>query len=545
MLLETLEGLLVNIPMGLGKLIANAIKNKPWYWTLWIFVILAALAAASFLTVEHVKILDNVKSYRDLGWLVPLLFLVYLFLTAPLFFVLASTKSLKMNKGLARERKYKFSSKQMSELREKAAPHEVFLGISMTSRRSCYLHTETRRMHCHVVGSTGCGKTDSLILPLLFQDMEQGRGALLMDAKGDMETFEKIHRHIQRIGREKDFFFFSLAYPQKSNTYNPLFMGNPTELKDKIISSNIWTEEFYKSKAEEALLMLLKGFRDIGETVTFQKIYELLCSSKKFVEFSDQLKDKDLQRDMMEIIKRYPAFQDELAGLKAVLGSVAQSEFAHLLVEEKPQIDLLNAYQKKQIVYFQLNTQGYQETAKRFGRIVLQDLKAVSNHIQSYIPEKERSFFPIFVDEFSNFAYEEFIEFLNKARGAHLGLTIAHQSLGDLQKVGDYFMKQILENCNIKIVMRQDDPQSIEIYSRISGTEKTFKDTQQVQEDFVSQSPTGMGTIRVVEEFRLKPNTIRELARGETGIILKQPLNFVDIVQLDYIDAITQGNAMK
>lgn len=106
-------------------------------------------------------------------------------------------------------------------------------------------------------------------------------------------------------------------------------------------------------------------------------------------------------------------------------------------------------------------------------------------------------------------------------------------------------MKQILENCNIKIVMRQDDPQSIEIYSRISGTEKTFKDTQQVQEDFVSQSPTGMGTIRVVEEFRLKPNTIRELARGETGIILKQPLNFVDIVQLDYIDAITQGNAMK
>ncbi len=355
-----------------------------------------------------------------------------------------------------------------------------------------------------------------------------------MDAKGDMETLNKIKYHVRRAGREKDFLFFSLAYPEKSNTYNPLLRGNPTELKDKIISANIWTEEFYKKKSEETLLLLMKALREAGQTVTFHKLYELLSDEEKLAALSNCLKDPRLKGIIDNALRKYAIFQKDLSGLIADLGMIAESEFADLLVAEKPQIDLLDAYLTKKIVYFQLNAQGYEETARRFGRIVLQDMKTVSNHIQAYLPEEQRSFFPVFVDEFSNFAYEQFVEFLNKARGAHLGITIAHQSLGDLQKAGDHFMKQILENCNIKIIMRQDDPESIETYARISGTEKSLKNTVQTEEDFFGKSPTGMGTVREVEEFRVKPNVIRELGRGEAAVIIKQPF-ITDVLQLDYI----------
>jgi len=331
----------------------------------------------------------------------------------------------------------------------------------------------------------------------------------------------------------------SLAYPERSNTYNPLLRGNPTELKDKIIGANIWTEEYYKGKAEEALLLLMKCLKDVNENITFHRLYGLLTNKEKLVALSKKINNLHVQDVMLDVLKRYSSFQEDLAGLIALLGLIAESEFAGLLNDEKPQIDLLTAYQKKQIVYFQLNTQGYEETARRFGRIILQDLKTVSNHIQAYMPEKERSFFPVYVDEFSNFAYEAFVEFLNKARGAHFGITMAHQSLGDLEKAGAYFVKQVMENCNIKIIMRQDDPHSIETYSRISGTEKALKDTVQTHEDFFSQSPTGMGTVRVVDEFRLKPNMIRDLARGEAAVIMKQPL-LVDIFQLGYAGTVPE-----
>ncbi len=536
LLMGLTEGLFATIPMKLGKVIAKAAKSWPWYWILGTFLLLGMLSVASFLFAEHARVLDHVASYRDLEWLIPLLYAEYLLMTAPFFFLFAGVKHLKLAGGSAHEKKmYKFTLRKMEKARKAASIDRVFLGISKWSKQWVYLHDEMRKMHCHVVGSTGSGKTDSVILPLFVQDIERGRGAVVMDAKGDLETFNKIHYPVKRVGREKDFLFFSLAYPQKSNTYNPLLRGNPTELKDKIISSNIWTEEYYKSKAEETLLLLIQSLKEVHEIVTFHKLYELVSSENKLRELAQRIKNPELQEIMLSILKKYSSFQNEHAGLKAALGMIARGEFALLVKDEKPQIDLLDAYQNKKIVYFQLNTQGYEETAKRFGRIILQDLKTTSNYVQAYMPERERSFFPIFVDEFSNFAYEPFIEFLNKARGAHMAITIAHQSLGDLQKAGNHFVKQVLENCNIKIIMRQDDPQSIETYSRISGTQRTYKDTVQMHED----DPTGMVSVRATEEFRLKPNTIRALGRGDAAIIMKQPF-VIDVFQLDYVGEIPQ-----
>ena len=288
----------------------------------------------------------------------------------------------------------------------------------------------------------------------------------------------------------------------------------------------------------------MKSLKEQKEIVTFQKLYELLSSEKMLSELAKALQCPRLKGAMFSILTNYRMFQKDLSGMTADLGMIAESEFADILTTEKPEIDLLDAYLNKKIVYFQLNAQGYEETARRFGRIVLQDLKTISNYIQAYLPEEKRGFFPIFVDEFSNFAYEQFIEFLNKARGAHLAILIAHQSLGDLEKAGDHFLKQVLENCNIKIIMRQDDPASIETYSRISGTVTTFKDTYQTQDDIMDKTLTGVGTMREVEEFRIKPNMIRELGRGEAALIIKQPF-ITDLLQLDYIGEIPQGSFMN
>lgn len=535
LLLELLNEIFIQVPMSLSKAILGGLKPEDQpkrFYLIWgVMTATCLTAGVGFIGLARNPLIQWMDKANP-SWLLLGGYTVYLIVSTLLLMPFQYLKQEGFKKGGFR--KTKFKPEQMLQGRLKAQFNQAFLGKSMKNKRNMLLSHDMRKMHTHVVGSTGAGKTDSVILPLLVQDIERGYGSLIMDAKGDYETLSKIYHHVKRIGREKDFLFFSLAYPEKSNTYNPLLRGNPTELKDKIISANVWTEEFYKKKSEETLLLLMKCLKEADEITTFQKLYELLSDEKKLRDLAKKVKDQRLKGIMINILAKFPLFQKDLSGMTADLGMIAESEFAHLLVQEKPEIDLLDAYLNKKIVYFQLNAQGYEETARRFGRIVLQDLKTISNYIQAYLPEEKRNFFPIYVDEFSNFAYEQFIEFLNKARGAHLAILIAHQSLGDLQKAGDHFVKQVLENCNIKIIMRQDDPASIETYSRISGTETKHKDTYQIEEGAFDKTKTGLGTVREVEEFRIKPNMIRELGRGEGAVIIKQPF-LTDILQLDYI----------
>lgn len=548
-LTDLVRAVFFDLPLYVTKSILSVFqKSKEGKTVLRIWFLSAVLSAAIFFVVKKLETLGVLgRWWQDPKNIFPMIVAFYCFYILMMFPVLIPYQYLqetKLSGGKTDEKRYKFKSKEMLKARSKSKPPLVFLGKSMKSKKDLYLSYEMRKMHTHIVGSTGSGKTDSIILPLFAQDIEQGRGALVMDAKGDRETLNKIYHHVKRVGREKDFLFFSLAYPEKSNTYNPLLRGNPTELKDKIISANIWTEEFYKKKSEETLLLLMKALKDQNEVVTFHKLYELLSDEKTLSALSQNLKDAHLKKAMRIILTNYRVFQKDLSGMTADLGMISESEFASILTSEKPEIDLLDAYLNKKIVYFQLNAQGYEETARRFGRIILQDLKTISNHIQAYLTEDERDFFPVYIDEFSNFAYEQFVEFLNKARGAHLAILIAHQSLGDLEKQGGHFLKQVLENCNIKIVMRQDDPTSVETYSKISGTVKSIKDTYQTEEGIFHKDMTGLGSTREVDEFRIKPNIIRELARGEAAVIIKQPF-ITDLLQLDYIGQIPQGDYMK
>ncbi len=547
-LTDFIKAVFLDVPLMVVKAVLSVVDkgaSRKEHFYIWIFSVLVSVVVG--VLVAKLRGYGFIgawsKEPRNLFSLMVIFYAVYVFMMFPVLVPYYYLKEAKFSADL-NEKRFKFSVREMLEARNKAKFGMVFLGKSVKKKKSIYLSCEMRKMHTHVVGSTGSGKTDSVILPLFSQDIEKGHGALVMDAKGDRETLNKIYYHVKRVGREKDFLFFSLAYPEKSNTYNPLLRGNPTELKDKIISANVWTEEFYKKKSEETLLLLMKALKEKTEIVTFHKLYELLSSEKKLSSLAKELKTEHLKEAMFSILTNYRVFQKDLSGLTADLGMISESEFADILTAEKPEIDLLDAYLNKKIVYFQLNAQGYEETARRFGRIILQDLKTISNYIQAYLTEDKRSFFPVFIDEFSNFAYEPFIEFLNKARGAHLAILIAHQSLGDLEKTGSHFSKQVLENCNIKIVMRQDDPTSIETYSRISGTVKSLKDTYQTDEGILGKDLTGLGTMREVDEFRIKPNTIRELARGEAAVIIKQPF-ITDLLQLDYIGQIPQGGFVK
>lgn len=79
--------------------------------------------------------------------------------------------------------------------------------------------------------------------------ISRGRGLLFIDQKGDRETIELFTSYVREADREKDLKVFSLTEHNSSSSYNLLSNGMATELRDRVMSSLVWSEEFYQNQA--------------------------------------------------------------------------------------------------------------------------------------------------------------------------------------------------------------------------------------------------------------------------------------------------------
>lgn len=481
--------------------------------------------------VEHLKTSDEGLAIR-----LSVYYGFYLILLGPLFFCFAYFKQregekLYKNHSAAREP----DSGQMRSDRFESSSQKVYLGSSFHSRKPIFLTNEQRLMHAEVVGSTGTGKTESVLLPMLAHDVANGKGAIVIDGKGDLELYDRILYIVKHTKREQDFFFFSLTHPGLSNTYNPLLRGNATELKDKLIGSMLWSEDFYRRMAEQATLTLLNAIVARNEIVQFRNLHTYLTDLGALKALVDMTQEPDLKSELLKMSKQFKNNTKFLSGLTADLYLMSQSEFSGLVNVERPAIDLLDVYKQGKIVYFQLDLQGYGDTAKRLGRMILQDIRNVSSYVQAYMRESKRSFFPIFVDDAASFLDLNFIDFLNKARASKFAIMLLHQSIGDLVIRRDTsFQQQILENTNVKVILRQDDPESVEKLTKIGGTRRTVISTYQTEDRLLGKGFTGTGSIREGQAFRVDPDLIRALKRGEAIVIWKTPSFHTDYVKLDF-----------
>lgn len=538
---ELIVAIFGGVPWIVGKKIAEWIRfSDSWEMkTVWI----SALAAAFLVGVSGFKwiLATHFLSGRlrdPSGWWAFLLVYGFYTLTVLWGFVLFAYIHSQLRKNVFQapgsKKKRNISDSSVREGRKVRKPGETYLGKSFWSGKPVVLNEDMRLHHTHVVGSTGSGKTESVLVSFLRQDIADGRGVIIIDAKGDLDLREKIRNMMAKVKRDKDFLYFSLSHPEISHSYNPLRSGSASEIKDKIIGSTEWTEEFYRKRAEEACLTLLSPMISLGMDIHFRSLYRLLTDQKALIELKDKIPESQMREDLNTMISQFGENTKYLSGLISDLALVTKSEFSKLVDVNHPLIDLDSVYEKGEVVYFSLNTQGFEETAKRFGRLILQDIKTFSNRLQTGRTNTQRVFFPIYVDEFSSFVYESFIELLNKARGSKLAIMILHQSMGDLTVKRLSYQQQVIENTNVKIIMRQDDPVSVEILAKLGGSERTLVSTVQTQEQMTGTELTGLGSMREGQVFRIDPDLIRILGKGEAIVLRKFPKHEIDYVKLDY-----------
>jgi len=102
-------------------------------------------------------------------------------------------------------------------------------------------------------------------------------------------------------------------------------------------------------------------------------------------------------------------------------------------------------------------------------------------------------------------------------------MVFSHQALGDLDKVSPAFRSVVLTNTNIKIVMRNNDPDTCDHFAKTFGTITTEKATEKRISGPLGETRTGEGSVREVEEFIYHPNIIKQLRIGEGIVTVPHP----------------------
>ncbi len=397
----------------------------------------------------------------------------------------------------------------------------VFCGIT-DEGAPVFIKTQQRTMHTQIIGTTNAGKTESVILPWAIQDIEQGRGLVLIDGKADKSLLDKLWAYVVKHGRQNDFRLFSLSNIDESCQFNPLVGGTPEEIAERIFNSFEFENPYYRSVQFEVFSQVMRIFEKANKVPTFLRLHQAIANPAILKFMVRKWDNSDSLKQWVDYFKDLPPQEraQRTSGLLAAISHFAFGKVSCLFNTEVPKISLETALNENLIVYFQLPVLLSPFLGQASGKMILQCLQAaVANRHRSL--NRHPKFFSVFLDDFTEYLYPGFVSILNKSRSANVGIVFAHQALGDIKTLGDAIANSILTNANLKVFMRGNDPDSTEYFSKVIGTKKTVKYTERTKSRFFAKETTGDASAREVEEFITHPNIFKkELGVGEAMMVI-------------------------
>jgi len=387
----------------------------------------------------------------------------------------------------------------------------VVMGTDEDLRATIFLPDFIRSRHVHLVGATGSGKTESVILNFLNQDVRRGLGSIILDAKGDASFLEELKKWVP----ESKLKVFDLS-THASLGYDPLEVGSALESAQRLFSSLTWSEEYYKSKAIATLQRLFQiHFEKFSRNPTLLElsIYLETPASYAAITHTENYPKKLAETDFIE-----------LSGLKDQVRSLCIGHLSKTLsprgIEKVNLADAANGT----VIYFRLQSLLSPQLVSVLGKLVINHLSflAGSSHRVVGASKARRAFVPVYLDEFASFACPEFADLISKARSAGYALHFSHQSTGDLAEVSKGFLNQITDNSATKIIMRINDPDSAEFFARSFGTKLYQKITQRITnaKEVDTGEAIGEGSQREAHQFRASPDLFKTLPTGVGSVLI-------------------------
>ncbi|MFA6814406.1 MAG: type IV secretion system DNA-binding domain-containing protein [Candidatus Pacebacteria bacterium] len=306
--------------------------------------------------------------------------------------------------------------------------------------RGIHMSLEDRRRHTYIIGKTGTGKSEFL-KDLALQDIRAGHGVAVIDPHGDL-----VEDLLQLMPSERaeDVIYFNPA-----DTERPLGMNIMEAHNDE-------QQQFMASAVIGLMYKLYDPHRTgiVGPRfehairngmltimskpgATFIELVRILTDAKYVEDYLPFVKDPMVKRYWTDQIASTSDFHksEVLDYIVSKFGRfVTNKTMRNIIGQSESSFDFRQAMDEKKIILCNLSKGVIgEEDAKFLGLILVPKILTAAMSRQN-VPMDQRNDFFLYVDEFQNFATEDFASILSEARKYRLNLIVANQFIGQIEE---------------------------------------------------------------------------------------------------------------
>lgn len=313
---------------------------------------------------------------------------------------------------------------------------EDTLILGETTWRKTYwrfgLLADDRLRHVHLLGKTGSGKS-TLIANMLIQDLRAGRGVALLDPHGDLVASVLAHVPPERVNDTLLLAPEDRAFPIALNVFRRGAAPHPDPglLTSQLIAlfRKLWAESWGPRLEHVLRNAILAIAPDPRATLLF--LYRFLTEESIRETIAPRIRDPVVRQFWTREFPSYGrALQAEaLSPVLNKLGAFVTNPLTRNLIGQvRSRVDLVDLMDRQGILLADLSVGRIGEDASR----LLGGLLMTSLQLSAMERPRGGPPFYVYADEFQHFTSDGVTTMLSEARKFGLGLTLAHQYLGQL-----------------------------------------------------------------------------------------------------------------
>ena len=365
---------------------------------------------------------------------------------------------------------------------------------------------EARRLHTHVIGATGTGKT-KFIEYLIRQDIEQEQGVCVIDPTGNLYNNLVRWCETHYLQDEREIILIDPTEDEWVFGFNPLaFGGSVSEMdSDRLAFGTAATRAAIQRAWGEGKNVSMPLLRRLLNMLIYTLAeHHLTIAEGQLLMHPDA--NSLVRHYLTSNLQNLTALREweSVASIKPhdyenLFGSVRNRLFEFLLqprlasmTSQTTTIDFRHAMDAGQVVLVNLSTGGnrvHPDIGNLIGSLIVNSI-VLAARSRTNIAEEERRPFYLYIDECHRYLNDDIAEILDELRQFGLHLTLAHQNLTQLREDGsERIYASIMSNASTKVVFRCPDE-----YDADTMAKRIFRgaiDLEEPKHTFDKPAPTG------------------------------------------------------
>ena len=415
-----------------------------------------------------------------------------------------------------------------------------------------WLWSDATRINQSVVfGATGSGKT-TLLKNIITQDAFRLVGPphdrhripmLIFDGKGDKEFLSDVLPAFETAGRMHQLRILDPSRPDISARYNPFFSehGLYQEHANFVFESFDLKEDFFHGHQATYLSDLVRVLAHTGKRFN---VYDVLVLAFDQQVLREQIGIARSQLDAevgvnhqrrlnfeMSVRNLRQSFEDrervpKIQGLLNELMTFLEDDLSIITGAYDDLLSLDEVIDKELILFVSLNTNKNSKAVTALGRMLLQNMQLIIGRRYENEQQRRRENRPmvsVILDEFAPFAYSNFAQILQTARGTNTAFLFALQSLPQLLTVGRGFKDDVSSAPNTTMLLHTRDEETTQYFLKASARVRQKRRTLTVQRTGIFEDkyePLGFGSETEIKDTRAQDEHIKNLPVGQMEILM-------------------------